>query len=177
MIICRPGKGHARREPYGGRVRPLAVFDIDGVLADVAHRVRYLEQDDPDWGRFFQAAPRDGVHEQGRALALEAAVDCDLAYLTGRPEWCRADTERWLEQHGLPDGELVMRRNGDHRPARKAKPELLRSLAADRVVAVVVDDDLEVCDAYEQAGWTVLRALWAPRSVALQHAQEDAGRT
>ena len=58
-----------------------------------------------------------------------------------------------------------------------AKPGLLRDLAADRVVAVVVDDDLEVCDAYEKAGWTVLRALWAPRSVALEHAQEDAGRT
>lgn len=158
-------------------MRPLAVFDIDGVLADVAHRVRFLEQDEPDWGRFFRAAPHDGVHEQGLALAFEAALDCDVAYLTGRPEWCRADTERWLQQHGLPAGALIMRRNGDHRPARKAKPGLLHELAAGRVVAVVVDDDLEVCDAYEQAGYPVLRALWAPRSVALQHAQEDAGRT
>ena len=158
-------------------MRPLAVFDIDGVLADVAHRVAFLEQDDPDWGAFFQAAPRDGVHEQGRELALEAAVDCEVAYLTGRPEWCRRDTERWLDRHGLPSGRVVMRRNGDHRPARTATPGLLRDLAAGRVVAVVVDDDLEVCDAYERDGWNVLRALWAPKSQALRDAQEDAGRT
>ncbi len=158
-------------------VQPLAVFDIDGVLADVSHRVHFLEAGEPDWGAFFRHATRDGVHEQGRELALEAALECEVLYLTGRPEWCRAATQSWLEQHGLPTGRLVMRRNGDHRPARKAKPQLLRNVAAGRTVAVVVDDDLEVCDAYEAAGWTVLRAEWAPRSSALQRAQEDEGRT
>jgi hypothetical protein len=70
-----------------------------------------------------------------------------------------------------------MRSTRDSRPARLAKPELLRDLAGDRVVAVVVDDDLEVCDAYEQAGWTVLRATWASRSDTLERAQEEEGRT
>ncbi len=163
---------------YRGGVRPLAVFDIDGVLADVSHRVHLLESGGrPDWAAFFGAAPNDGVHDQGRALVVEAARDCEVAYLTGRPEWCRAATSAWLEAHGFPSGRLVMRAHRDHRPARKAKPPLLRDLARGRVVAVVVDDDEEVCDAYEAAGWPVLRAAWAPRSRALQHAQEDEGRT
>lgn len=158
-------------------VRPLAVFDIDGVLADVSHRVHFLEQRPSDWRSFFEYAVQDGTHPDGLALVAEAEKDCEVAYLTGRPEWCRRDTEAWLRTHGLPAGTLVMRRNGDHRPARRAKPPLLRELARDRVVAVVVDDDLAVCDAYEKAGWTVLRATWASRSVALEHAQEDEGRT
>ncbi len=158
-------------------MRPLAVFDIDGVLADVSHRVHHLEQRRPDWGRFFAAATDDGVHPQGRDLVLEAAKECEVAYLTGRPEWCRTATLAWLAAHDLPEGRLVMRSDRDHRPARKAKPPLLAALAEGRVVAVVVDDDLEVCEAYEQAGWPVLRAEWAPRSTALQHAQEDEGRT
>lgn len=158
-------------------MRPLAVFDIDGVLADVSHRVHFLEEGRSDWGGFFGSASRDGVHPEGLALVTEAAEDCEIAYLTGRPEWCRRDTTRWLSRHGLPDGTLVMRRNGDRRPARVLKPQLLRRLGRGRVVAVVVDDDLEVCDAYEAAGWTVLRALWASRSVALERAQEDEGRT
>jgi hypothetical protein len=162
---------------YRAGMRPLAVFDIDGVLADVAHRVHHLEGRRKDWGAFFGAAPDDGLHPQGYALATEAAKDCEVAYLTGRPDWCRRDTSRWLRRNGLPEGTLVMRRNGDHRPARMAKPQLLRELAKGRTVAVVVDDDLEVCDAYEEAGWTVLRATWAPRSNALQQAQEDDGRT
>jgi phosphoglycolate phosphatase-like HAD superfamily hydrolase len=158
-------------------VLPLAVFDIDGVLADVQHRVHHLEHRPPNWGRFFAEAVQDGIHPEGVALALEAARDCEVAYLTGRPERCRDDTERWLREQGLPAGQVVMRREGDRRPARKAKPGLLRQLAADRTVAVVVDDDPEVCEAYAQAGWTVLRATWADRSAALQRAQEDEGRT
>lgn len=158
-------------------VRPLAVFDIDGVLADVSHRVRHLERRVPDWERFFRAAPKDPVHPEGVALALEAARDCEVVYVTGRPEWCRRDTQAWLDQNGLPEGTLAMRRTGDRRPARRAKPELLSRLAEDRVVAVVVDDDLEVCDAYEEAGWTVLRATWATRSTRLEQAQEEEGRT
>jgi hypothetical protein len=158
-------------------MRPLAVFDIDGVLADVAHRVHFLEGSRKDWQAFFGAAPDDPAHPEGLALAEEAARDCEVVYVTGRPDWCRADTLAWLAQHGLPDGRLAMRRRGDHRPARVAKPQLLRALAGDQPVAVIVDDDLEVCDAYEAAGWPVLRATWAVRSRALQTAQEDEGRT
>ena len=158
-------------------MRPLAVFDLDGVLADVAHRLRFLDSRPADWQAFFNAAGDDGVHQEGLDLVTEAAKDCDIAYVTGRPDWCRADTTAWLSEHGFPDGTLVMRRTGDRRPARLTKPPLLRELARDRVVAVVVDDDLEVCDAYEQAGWPVLRATWASRSTALERAQEAQGRT
>ena len=158
-------------------MRPLAVFDIDGVLADVRHRVHHLEGRRKDWGSFFSEAVDDGLHPQGYELAVEAAKDCDIAYLTGRPEWIRDETSDWLAQHGLPEGRLVMRRSGDHRPAAVAKLRLLEELAAGRTLAVVVDDDLDVCDAYEAAGYRVLRAEWAPRSDALHRAQEEDGRT
>lgn len=158
-------------------MRPLAVFDIDGVLANVSHRVHFLEHSHQDWGGFFGAAWRDPALPEGVALVAQASQDCEIAYLTGRPEWCRRATHDWLLAHGFPDGTLVMRGNHDHRPARKAKPPMLRKLAKGRVVAVVVDDDFEVCDAYETAGWTVLRATWASRSTALEQAQEAEGRT
>jgi hypothetical protein len=58
-----------------------------------------------------------------------------------------------------------------------AKPQLLRSLARGRVVAVVVDDDEQVCTAYEQDGWRVLRARWMDAAPVLHEAQEQEGRT
>jgi hypothetical protein len=58
-----------------------------------------------------------------------------------------------------------------------AKPQLLRRLARDRTVAVVVDDDEQVCTAYEQAGWRVLRATWMDTAPVLEQAQEEEGRT
>jgi hypothetical protein len=157
--------------------RPLAVFDIDGVLADVQHRLHHIEGRRKDWLSFFADAVHDPVLAPGRELLLEAARDCEIAYLTGRPERSRRDTVTWLQQHGLPAGELRMRPDRDFQPAARMKPKELAKLAGGRVVAVVVDDDPLVCDAYEAAGWTVLRATWAPRERALERAQEVEGRT
>ena len=157
--------------------RPLVVFDVDGVLADVRHRLHHVERRPKDWDAFFDAAPADPPLATGVALALESARDGEVVYVTGRPERCRADTLAWFARQGLPPGELSMRGPRDRRPARVAKLELLRRLARDRVVAVVVDDDLQVCRAYEQAGFTVLRATWMGEEPALEQAQEADGRT
>ena len=134
--------------------RPIAVIDLDGVLADVRHRLRHLEGTRKDWVAFFAGIPADEVLPEGRAVA-----------------------ER-LNRHRLPRGELIMRHDGDRRPARVTKPALLRRyVAAGRRVAVIVDDDLAVCDTLEKQGWPVLRADWMGRPAALDQAQEGDGRT
>ena len=157
--------------------RPLAVFDVDGVLADVRHRLRFVESRPKDWDAFFDAAIDDPPLLHGVALAQQSAQDCEVVYVTGRPERCRQDTLDWFGRHGLPPGRLSMRRRRDFRPARIAKLELLQSMAAERTVAVVVDDDPQVCQAYEDAGFRVLRATWMAEEPALRTAQEDEGRT
>ena len=158
----------------------LAVFDVDGVLADVRHRLHHIESRPKNWDAFFSAAIDDPPLPEGVALCRESAIDCEVVYVTGRPERCRQDTLDWFERHGLPAGRLSMRGHRDRRPARLAKPQLLRNLATDRVVAIVVDDDAAVCDAYEAGGWPVLRATWmsaTPTAPTLWRAQEHDGRT
>ncbi|MER6136368.1 HAD family acid phosphatase [Streptomyces sp. NPDC001815] len=157
--------------------RPLAVFDLDGTLADTAHRQRFLERSPRDWDAFFAAAQHDPPLAEGVALALEHAERCEVLYLTGRPERCRKDTEAWLAAQGLPKGRIRMRRNDDRRPARRTKLEILRGLARDREIRVLVDDDELVCEDAERAGFTVVRARWAAASAALKAAQEREGRT
>ncbi|RPE45960.1 putative acid phosphatase of HAD superfamily subfamily IIIB [Streptomyces sp. Ag109_O5-1] len=157
--------------------RPVAVFDIDNTLADTAHRQRFLESKPRDWDAFFAAAPQDPPIAEGIALAVATAEECEIVYLTGRPERCRRDTLDWLAAHGLPEGRVHMRRNADRRPARHTKLEILRRLAERREVRVLVDDDELVCDDAERAGFRVVRARWADRSAALEQAQEGEGRT
>jgi len=157
--------------------RPIAVFDLDNTLADTAHRQRFLERKPRDWDAFFAAAPNDPPIPEGVALVLESAKECEIVYLTGRPERCRRDTLDWLAAQGLPDGRVHMRRNDDRRPARRTKLEILRRLARDREVRVLVDDDEFVCEEAERAGFTVVRARWAAESAALKDAQEREGRT
>ncbi|MFE2522508.1 hypothetical protein ACFXKI_23260 [Streptomyces mirabilis] len=157
--------------------RPLAVFDLDGTLADSAHRQRFLERKPRDWDAFFAAAPQDPPLAQGVALAMRSTEECEVVYLTGRPERCRRDTVEWLAAQGLPEGRVWMRRNDDRRPARHTKLDVLRRLARDREIHVLVDDDELVCDEAERAGFRVVRARWATASAALKDAQEREGRT
>ncbi|MCS0605787.1 hypothetical protein NX794_31975 [Streptomyces sp. LP11] len=159
------------------RQRPLAVFDLDNTLADTAHRQHFLEGRPKDWSGFFGAAPKDPPLAEGVALAARSAGECEIVYLTGRPERCRRDTLAWLAAQGLPEGRVHMRGNADRRPARFTKLEILRRLARDREVRVLVDDDELVCDDAERAGFTVVRARWAAKSAALAEAQEGEGRT
>ena len=157
--------------------RPLAVFDIDGVLADVRHRLHHLQARPQRWNAFFVAADRDPLLEEGAARLHAAQASCDVIYLTGRPERNRSLTSTWLARQGLPTGPLHMRPDRDHRPARWVKRETLRRLAATRTIASVLDDDPAVVAVLEADGWPVELATWLPHSSTLQSAQEQQGRT
>ncbi|MBV9098594.1 MAG: hypothetical protein JO079_11100 [Frankiaceae bacterium] len=158
---------------------PIAVVDLDGVLADVRHRLRHVEGvTGKDWDAFFAGIPADPPLAEGLAVVDRLLTDGhEIVIVTGRPERTRADTERWLERQGLPRLRVVMRRDGDRRPARQVKRALVRRLAADRTIAVVVDDDPAVCDTLEADGWPVFRADWMGRAAALHRAQETDGTT
>lgn len=161
--------------------RPLAIVDLDGVVADVRHRLVHLTGRRKDWDAFFAAAVDDPPHPEGIAVVERLQQDHDVVYLTGRPERCRADTEAWLERHGIGGHPLHMRSGRDRRPAAVVKPELLRTIAQGREVAVVVDDDDRVVEAMRRAGHQVLHADWEKRAAeedaALEQAQEEQGRT
>lgn len=155
----------------------LAVFDIDGVLADVTHRLHHLQARPQRWERFFTEADRDPLLDEGADRLRAALEERDVVYLTGRPERTRRLTERWLASHDLPTGPLIMREDHDHRPARYMKREVLRKLATTREIVSVLDDDPSVVDLLADDGWPVELATWLPHTRTLQRAQERDGRT
>ena len=161
--------------------RPVAIVDLDGVVADVRHRLRHIEKRPKDWDAFFDAARHDPPHAEGIAVVQRLEQDHEVVYLTGRPERCRADTERWLDEHGIGGHELLMRSPRDRRPAAVVKVEILRRRAAGRTIGIVVDDDDRVVEAMRRAGFPVLHADWERRDRAeqltLEQAQEAEGRT
>lgn len=157
--------------------RPLAVFDVDGVLADVRHRLHHIEGRPRDWAAFFAAAAADPPLSPGLELARECAAECEVVYLTGRPERLRAVTRGWLDREGAPDGRLFMRADRDRRPARLVKAAALQRLAEGREVRTVVDDDPEVIGVLLAAGWPARLADWVVRPASLEQAQERRGRT
>ena len=150
------------------------MFDIDGVVADVRHRLHHLRRH--RWHRFFDDAHLDPLLSQGAALVADLAEQHEIVWLTGRPDWLRDVTADWLRHYDLPGEELHMRPDGDYRPARAYKLSVLRSLQS-RGIAAVVDDDSEVVDAALAAGFPAALADWVPRNPDLREAQERYGTT
>jgi hypothetical protein len=142
--------------------RALAVFDIDGTVADARHRLHLIAETDQheNWVRFFDAAVDDPPLPEGVARAHEFAERYDIVWLTARPERIRPMTEQWLADHGLPTGQLLMLPDGEKTLARMYKLDTIRRLAEDREIAVVVDDDPRVVALLEEAKIPVVRADW-----------------
>jgi hypothetical protein len=164
-------------ESGGGAARPVAVVDVDGVVADVRHRLHFIEVAPKDWEGFFSASSQDTALPEGIALVLALRHEHDIVWITGRPERTREETERWLAKHGLPVDHLHMRRDDDRRPARQAKREIVRDLATRHRIALIVDDDPAVVRELSDAGYRVRLADWVPHSSTLRAAQQREGRT
>ena len=165
-----------------------AVIDIDGVLADVRHRVHFVTIAPKDWDAFFAAAPADPPLTRGIDRVRELADSGhQIVYVSGRPERCRHDTASWLRDQGLPEAAIHLRQDDDRRPARLTKLAILRRLERVAPVAIVVDDDAAVVETLRSAGYTVEHATWmdggtegvdhSPVQETLFAAQEVDGRT
>ncbi|MET9532182.1 MULTISPECIES: hypothetical protein [unclassified Streptomyces] len=150
---------------------PWAVFDIDGVVADVTHRLPHLAGSPQDWNAFFQHASGDAPLPEGLMLAADVGGTHEVVWFTGRPEHIRGITIDWLTAQGMPVGHLYMRPDEDDRPVSVLKAAWLTQLARERRVALVVDDNEAVAAALLTAGWPVRRATWATSSVLLQTSQ------
>jgi phosphoglycolate phosphatase-like HAD superfamily hydrolase len=103
----------------------IYIFDIDGTLADLTHRLHFIGPT-PDWDAFFMAATDDKpiweVITVARALK---AAGHRVIMVTGRSEISRDLTVEWLLKYRVPCHHLYMRTKDDHREDNVVKSELL----------------------------------------------------
>ncbi|MBK9740168.1 MAG: hypothetical protein IPO93_11750 [Actinobacteria bacterium] len=132
----------------------IAIFDIDGVLADASHRQHHVAARPKDWDAFFAAVGADPVIHAGRDRLLAEAQRHEVVLLSGRPERTRTDTEAWLLAAGMGRPRVLLRDDQDRRPAAVVKSELISTLAPPDQVAVVIDDDDSVVAALAAMGYS-----------------------
>ena len=143
---------HWRWRVTPGFDRPVAIFDMDGVLSDASHRQRYLREEPPNWGMFNSRAWKDPAIPAGLDELRVAAGD----HVTARPAVAIDMTEQWLAERDLPVELLVLRPDGDrrHSPAVK-RDELARLRVAGADVRFAVEDHPGIVAMYEAEGVVV----------------------
>jgi uncharacterized protein YcgL (UPF0745 family) len=150
----------------------LALFDIDGVIANDKHRTHFAVARQWDW--YFQSTRmfRDDVWPEGRLLLQRHLCAGDqVGFLTGRREDRRPVTELWMRRHGIPFTPewLLMRQLGDKRILAEIKVEKVKELVAQGYEVVLYEDDPHVVDSVNAAcgAGTAVLCTWSVKDKAM----------
>ena len=96
----------------------FVVFDLDGTLADNAHRLHHIQKKPKDYDAFYAACPGDRPCVPTiLTLAAHVRAGHRVEIWTGRSAQVCAETVAWLKQFEVDPGLLArMRPAGDHQP-------------------------------------------------------------
>lgn len=110
----------------------LILCDIDGVIADCSHRLKYAQE--KNWDKFYsdEEVNADDPIPEGLGLLRVLAQHGQIHFITGRNDRCRGTTGAWLgrnlSSYDLLGSILAMRDDGDYRPSPEVKVDLIREL-------------------------------------------------
>lgn len=155
------------------------IWDLDGTLSDDRARAHFVEVEegkDRDWESYFDAMVDDPPIAASIAI-LHAMRNHGfrILYLTGRPEYTRPLTERWLKANGLDDYDrLLMRPNDETRPAGFFKSEVIDGLREDYDIICAFEDRIDVAEALRVGGTPVF--LYGAGAEAAAEAVEGSTR-
>lgn len=135
------------------------IFDIDGTLADCAHRRAHLVGEKKNWAAFNDTMHLDPVIEPVmEVLRTLQSAGSAIVLCSGREAVFRDVTETWLRKHGVPYKALYMRGVKDYRADPEIKSELLDEIRKDGFDPwLVVDDRQRVVDMWRARGLTCLQ--------------------
>ena len=140
----------------------IYIFDIDGTLADISHRLHFITEEAKDSDTFYKAcvddAPIFEVITVARALREAGAI---IVYSTGRSTLVYNETVEWLKKWRLPNPQRVyMRPDGDHQEDSVVKSTLLNMINADYAsekLGGIFEDRQQVVDMYRARGIRVFQ--------------------
>ena len=125
-------------------MKNIVVVDIDGTIAKVGDRLKYLQQEKKDWDSFYEHCDEDepitDIIDVVQALYWD---DYKIVFCTGRRESVRFKTVAWIQKNGFSKFDLLMRPDGDFRHDTMVKPELLATAGytPDNVLCIFEDRD------------------------------------
>lgn len=144
------------------------VFDIDGVLADCSHRLKYIQGKNKDYDKFYSSEEvmkdrlildiTDIIIALGNFddyTGVDEEDQIRIIFVSGRNRKCLSSTIRWLEKNlnvYINEDNLFLRSENDWRPAYQIKEDLIKKHIGFENILFAFDDDDEVNDMYKKHG-------------------------
>jgi len=128
------------------------LFDLDGTLADLTHRLHHIQSDPKNWDAFFAACVDDEPIQHVAEIARALMRYHRIVIVSGRSDQVRSETVRWLNDHHIPYWSIYMRKAGDHRADHVIKKELFDEIRQAYDIQAVFDDRQQVVDMWRSEG-------------------------
>lgn len=133
------------------------IFDIDGTLANIEHRLHFVHGGKKNWGAFFRAMNDDTLRHDVYAMYQTYAQQYEIIVVSGRPDNYQRCTTEWLARNNILYKDLYMRRAGDYRSDTIVKEEIYKtSIEPYFNVHTVVDDRPSVIRMWRSLGLHVI---------------------
>ena len=144
--------------------KKIVIVDIDGTIAKIGDRHKYLEQVPKDWDKFYEACDEDEPIKKMIELVRVLDDHYKIVFCTGRRESVMEKTVEWLSEHiyGVDmayfGAVLLMRKDSDKRHDTKAKPEMLKEMGiGSEDVAFIIEDRNSMVAKWRELGFTCLQ--------------------
>lgn len=140
----------------------IYLVDIDGTLADLSHRLHFIQKEPADWDGFFADCEADKpIREVIETTNVFERSGYTVLLVSGRSDAIRDKTVSWLKKNGVLFTQLYMRKAGDHRQDNIVKKELLEQIVKDgwkkSRIKGVFEDRKQVVDMYRAEGLRVFQ--------------------
>lgn len=126
------------------------IVDLDGTLCNNEHRV-YLAQE-KRWNDFHVASSKDKPNDWCHLLVQSLSKNCDIVFITGRPEKFREETKNWLREHWFEDYTLYMKPDGDFRKDFDFKAEVYEKHLKGANILFAIDDRKDTAKMWRSKG-------------------------
>jgi uncharacterized HAD superfamily protein len=132
------------------------IFDLDGTLCDVDHRIGYYHESNYDM--FNDKCDKDMViHPIASLLDMFVGYEYKIVIMTGRPDTFEDKTVDWLVSNHLRWDELMMRPEGEMASDSDVKYGFLKEIDGTYDVKYAIDDRSINIKMFEEFGITTLK--------------------
>jgi hypothetical protein len=126
----------------------IAFFDMDGVLANCNHRLKYA---DKDYDKFYapENIAKDAPIQSGiELLRLMVAAGRKIIIITSRREMCHETTRQWLHDNGIEVAteDIYCRYPGDTRKSWLVKLDLTEKAIQNNIDAYLAGRNFFIDD-------------------------------
>lgn len=133
------------------------IFDLDGTLCNIDHRLHFIKRDKPDWDA-FQCACEGDIPKHDIIATLHALNEAghDVQIWTARSVVAMTQTIAWFANTGIDHALITrMRQASNYTPDHELKEQwLLDEIANGRKPDLVFDDRQTVVDMWRRNGIT-----------------------